>query len=49
VDPGAVWGGELGRSSDGCIRSGWSSSKGLCHCFVINVEHSVVTNVDFLA
>ena len=28
LDPDAVWGGERGRSSDGCIRLGWWSSKG---------------------
>jgi len=28
LDPDAVWGGEWGRSRDGCIRWGWRSSRG---------------------
>jgi len=48
-DPDAVWRGDFGRSSDGCIRWGWLSSNEKGQCFGCKPGHPIVTNGDFVA
>jgi len=46
MDPDAVWGGERGRSRDGCIRCGGDRRRGR-GSFGVNLGRPIVTNGAF--
>ena len=48
MDPDAVWGGEWGRSRDGCIRWGGDGQRGRSG-FGVNLGCPIATNGDFVA
>ena len=48
MDPDAIWGGDLGRMKDVCIRFGWRLVKGMGN-FGGECGHPIVTSGDFVA
>jgi len=48
MDPDAVWGGEWGRSRDGCIRWGDYRQRGK-GSFGVNLGRPIVDSGDFVA